>query len=144
MSPQEAERLEEQARELTARERVAVEAEREMLARMQARCLAEHIGEIFHGVIVGVTAFGFFVSLDEIFAEGLVRLVDLPDDYYLFQESRLRLKGKRTGRSFQIGDRVTVQVARVDLRRRHINLELMEERGGAGSGLSQYPAHASW
>ncbi len=126
VAPQEAERLEEQARELTARERVAVEAEREMLARMQVRCLAEHIGEIFHGVIVGVTAFGFFVSLDEIFAEGLVRLVDLPNDYYLFQESRLRLKGKRTGRSFQIGDRVIVQVARVDLRRRHINLQLIE------------------
>jgi ribonuclease R len=106
---------------------VAVEAEREMLARMQARCLVEHIGEIFHGVIVGVTAFGFFVSLEEIYAEGLVRLVDLPDDYYLFQESRLRLKGKRTGRSFQIGDPVMVQVARVDLRRRHINLELIEE-----------------
>jgi ribonuclease R len=130
VSTQGADRLEEQARELTTRERVAVEAEREMLARMQARCLAEHIGEIFHGVIVGVTAFGFFVSLDEIFAEGLVRLVDLPDDYYLFQESRLRLKGKRTGRSFQIGDRVTVQVARVDLRRRHINLELIEEGKG--------------
>ncbi len=127
IDPQEADRLAEQARELTARERVAVEAEREMLARMQVRCLAEHVGDIFHGVIVGVTAFGFFVSLEEIFAEGLVRLVDLPDDYYLFQESRLRLKGKRTGRSFQIGDRVMVQVARVDLRRRHINLELIEE-----------------
>ena len=127
VSPQEADRLEEQARELSARERVAVEAEREMLARMQVRCLAEHIGEILHGVIVGVTAFGFFVSLDEIFAEGLVRLVDLPNDYYLFQESRLRLKGRRTGRSFQIGDRVTVQVARVDLRRRHINLQLIEK-----------------
>jgi ribonuclease R len=127
VSPQGAEQLEEQSRELSARERVAVEAEREMLARMQARCLAEHIGEIFHGVIVGVTAFGFFVSLDEIFAEGLVRLVDLPNDYYLFQESRLRLKGRRSGRSFQIGDRVTVQVARVDLRRRHINLQLIEE-----------------
>ena len=130
ISPQGADRLDEQARELTARERVAVEAEREMLARMQVRCLAEHIGDIFHGVIVGVTAFGFFVSLDEIYAEGLVRLVDLPDDYYLFQESRLRLKGKRTGRSFQIGDQVIVQVARVDLRRRHINLELLEEEEG--------------
>ena len=127
IDPQEADRLAEQARELTARERVAVEAEREMLSRMQVRCLAEHIGEIFHGVIVGVTAFGFFVSLEEIYAEGLVRLVDLPDDYYLFQESRLRLKGRRTGRSFQIGDRVMVQVARVDLRRRHINLQLIED-----------------
>ncbi len=127
VTEQEALRLEEQARELTARERVAVEAEREMLARMQARCLAEHIGEIFHGVIVGVTPFGFFVALDEIFAEGLVRLVDLPEDYFLFQESHLRLKGKRTGKTFQIGDRVTVRVARVDLRRRHISLQLVAE-----------------
>lgn len=119
--------LEEQAKALTARERVAVEAEREMLARMQARCLAEHVGEVFHGIIVGVTAFGFFVSLEEIFAEGLVRLVDLPQDYFRFEEAALRLKGKRTGRTFQIGDRVTVRVARVDLRRRHINLQLVEE-----------------
>ena len=134
VAEQEALRLDEQARELTARERVAVEAEREMLARMQARCLAEHLGEIFHGVIVGVTAFGFFVSLEEIFAEGLVRLVDLPNDYFLFQESHLRLKGKRTGKTFQIGDRVTVRVARVDLRRRHISLQLVEEDQNEGKG----------
>ncbi len=127
-----ADHLEEQARALTARERVAIEAEREMLARMQARCLAEHLGEIFHGVIVGVTPFGFFVSLEEIFAEGLVRLVDLPQDYFLFQESHLRLKGKRTGRIFQIGDRVTVRVAKVDLRRRHITLQLVEEEPQGG------------
>ncbi len=51
--------------------------------------------------------------------------MDLPDDYYQFQESRLRLKGRRSGRTFQIGDRVRVRVARVDLRRRHINLQLV-------------------
>lgn len=121
------EALDEQARFLSARERVAIEAEREMLARMQVRCLAEHIGETFHGTISGVSAFGFFVSLEEIYADGLVRLVDLPDDYYRFQESRLRLVGRRTGRVFQIGDRVQVRVARVDLRRRHINLVLCSD-----------------
>lgn len=123
----ESELLAELGQRLSARERTAIEAEREMLARMQVRCLAEHVGEIFHGTITGVNAFGFFVSLDEIFAEGLVRLVDLPNDYYQFQESRLRLKGRRTGRTFQIGDRVRVRVAQVDLRRRHINLQLVEE-----------------
>ncbi|OPX20694.1 MAG: ribonuclease R [Desulfobacca sp. 4484_104] len=122
------EELEVQARYLSARERIAIEAEREMLARLQVRCLAEHVGEIFHGTISGVNAFGFFVSLDEIFAEGLVRLVDLPDDYYNFQESRLRLIGRRQGRVFQVGDRVMVQVACVDLRRRHINLVLSAEQ----------------
>ncbi|MBW1951494.1 MAG: ribonuclease R [Deltaproteobacteria bacterium] len=122
------EELADQARFLSARERLAIEAEREMLARMQVRCLAEHVGEIFHGTISGVSAFGFFVSLDEIFAEGLVRLVDLPDDYYKFQESRLRLIGRRRGRSFQVGDRVQVRVAHVDLRRRHINLVLCPQK----------------
>jgi ribonuclease R len=67
ISPQGADRLDEQARELTARERVAVEAEREMLARMQVRCLAEHMGTSFTGYRQRVTAFGF-VSLEEIFA----------------------------------------------------------------------------
>lgn len=124
-------RLAELAQRLSARERTAIEAEREMLARMQVRCLAEHVGEVFHGTITSVNAFGFFVSLDEIFADGLVRLVDLPDDYYQFQETRLRLKGRRTGRTFQIGDRVTVRVARVDLRRRHINLQLLTESPAA-------------
>lgn len=121
------EELEVKARFLSGRERLAIDAEREMLARLQVRCLAEHVGEVFHGTIAGVNAFGFFVSLDEIFAEGLVRLVDLPDDYYNFQESRLRLIGRRQGRVFQVGDRVVVQVARVDLRRRHINLVLSTE-----------------
>jgi ribonuclease R len=122
-----AEVLDDQAKFLSTRERTAVEAEREMLSRMQVRCLAEHVGEIFHGVIAGVNAFGFFVSLEEIFAEGLVRLVDLPDDYYRFQENRLRLVGTRTRRSFQVGDRVRIRVARVDLRRRHINLVMVSE-----------------
>lgn len=124
--PEDPEDLEDQARFLSARERTAIEAEREMLARMQARCLAEHVGEEFSGVISGVTAFGFFVSLQEIFAEGLVRLVDLPGDYYRYQESRLRLLGTRTGKTYQVGDPVRVRVARVDLRRRHINLVLAD------------------
>jgi len=124
--PEDIEDLEEQCRFLSARERTAIEAEREMLARMQVRCLAEHVGEIFHGVITGVTAFGFFVGLKEIFAEGLVRVVDLPGDYYRYQESRMRLLGTRTGNSYQVGDELRVQVARVDLRRRHINLVLAD------------------
>ncbi|MGB8991043.1 MAG: ribonuclease R [Desulfobaccales bacterium] len=119
--------LEVQAAHLTKRERVGIEAEREMLSRMQVRCLAHRVGETFSGRITGVNAFGFFVSLEEIFAEGLVRLVDLPNDYYRYEESHQRLFGRRTRRIFALGDLVRVKVAHVDIRRRHVNLVLVEE-----------------
>jgi ribonuclease R len=119
--------LEAQALHLTRTERTAVEAEREMLSRMQVRCLAHRVGETFSGRITGVNAFGFFVSLEEVFAEGLVRLVDLPNDYYRLEESHQRLYGRRTRRIFALGDLVRVKVAHVDIRRRHVNLVLAEE-----------------
>jgi ribonuclease R len=117
--------LEEAARYLSERERRAIEAEREMLARMQVRCLAHRVGEEFHGLITGVTPFGFFVSLEEVFADGLVRLVDLPDDYYKYDEARQRLLGRRHRKSFTLGDTVLVRVAHVDIKRRHVNLTLV-------------------
>jgi ribonuclease R len=119
--------LEAEAHHLNKRERLGIEAEREMLARMQVRCLYHRVGETFAGRITGVNAFGFFVALDEIFAEGLVRLVDLPNDYYRFDEVRMRLTGRKTGSSFALGDPVTVKVAHVDIRRRHVNLVLAGE-----------------
>jgi ribonuclease R len=119
--------LDEAARYLSERERRAIEAEREMLARMQVRCLAHRVGEEFHGIITSVTPFGFFVSLEEIFADGLVRLVDLPDDYYKYDETRQRLLGRRHRKIFQLGDQVKVRVQHVDIKRRHVNLVLAEE-----------------
>jgi ribonuclease R len=121
--------LDDAARYLSERERRAIEAEREMLARMQVRCLAHRVGEEFHGLITGVTPFGFFVSLEEIFADGLVRLVDLPDDYYKYDEARQRLLGRRHRKSFQLGDTVGVRVAHVDIKRRHVNLTLVTDEG---------------
>jgi ribonuclease R len=58
-----------------------------------------------------------------------VRLVDLPNDYYRYDEVRMRLTGRRTGSSFALGDQVRVTVAQVDIRRRHVNLVLAEEEG---------------
>ena len=124
--------LETQAAHLNRQERKAIEAEREMLSRMQVRCLAHRVGEAFTGRITGVNAFGFFVALEEIFAEGLVRLVDLPNDYYRYEESQQRLFGRRTHRIFALGDLVRVKVAHVDIRRRHVNLVLEEEEGEKG------------
>jgi len=109
------------------RERSAMEAEREMIERLKVRFMEERIGETFEGVISGVASFGFFVELADIFVEGAVRLVDLADDYYIFDQTRHRLFGKNTRRVFQIGDRVTVVLKGVNVRRRHINFEIAEK-----------------
>ena len=75
----------------------------------------------------GVQAFGFFVELQEVFVEGLVRVSNLRDDYYLFYEHEYKLKGQHRGRTFRIGDEVRVRVAEVDLPRRRIDLVLANE-----------------
>ncbi len=120
-------KLEEMGKHLSERERVAMEAEREMLDRIRVRFMLDHIGDEFDGVISGVTAFGFFVELFEIYVSGVVRLVDLPDDYYFLDEKNHRLIGRHTGKIFQIGDLVRVRVKEVNVYRRHINFELIKK-----------------
>ena len=125
--PYRLEELEEMGKHLSERERVAMEAEREMLDRIRVRLMRDHIGEEFEGVISGVTAFGFFVELFEIYVSGVVRLVDMPDDYYILDEKNHRLIGRHTGKVYQIGDLVRVRVKEVNVSRRHINFELVEK-----------------
>ncbi len=125
--PYRMEELEEMGRHLSARERVAMEAEREALDRVRVMLMKEHVGEVFKGVISGVTAFGFFVELFDIYASGVVRLVDLSDDYYILDEKHHRLIGRRTGKVFQVGDLVLVKVKEVNVLRRHITFELVKK-----------------
>ena len=106
---------------LSNRERVAMEAEREILGRYRVRFMKDKIGEEFEGIISGVAAFGFFVELRDIFVEGLVRVTSLHDDYYQYHEKRYCLVGERTHKTFRIGDEVKVRVDRVDVERRHID-----------------------
>lgn len=115
------------AEHLSHRERVAMEAEREILDRYRVRFMKERIGEVFKGVISGVTAFGFFVELQDIFVEGLVRVTSLYDDYYQYHERRYCLVGERTHQTFRIGDEVVVRVDRVDVERRHIDFGLVSK-----------------
>jgi ribonuclease R len=111
---------------LSNRERVAMEAEREILGRYRVRFMKDKIGEVYTGVISGVTAFGFFVELEEIFVEGLVRITSLHDDYYQYHEKKYCLMGERTHKTFGIGDEVKVRVERVDVERRHIDFGLVK------------------
>jgi ribonuclease R len=110
---------------LSGRERVAMEAEREILDRYRVRFMKDKIGEEYDGVISGVMAFGFFVELKDIFVEGLVRVTSLHDDYYQYHEKQYCLIGERTHRTFRIGDEVRVRVDRVDVERRHIDFGLV-------------------
>ncbi len=106
-------------------ERRAEAAHRDLLAWLRTKFMAERIGEAFAGVISAVTSFGFFVELEEYFIEGLVHLSALHDDYYTFHEDRLLLIGENTGRVFAIGNRVKVEVADVNLARRHVDFHLV-------------------
>ncbi len=121
------EMLAKKADHLSHRERVAMEAEREILERYRVRFMKDKIGEVFDGVISGVTAFGFFVELRDIFVEGLVRVTSLHDDYYHYHEKRYCLVGERTHKTFRIGDEVRVRLERVDVERRHVDFGLVEK-----------------
>lgn len=120
--------LAERAGHLSERERVAMEAEREILNRYRVRFMKDKIGEEYEGIISGVATFGFFVELKDIFVEGLVRMTSLHDDYYQYHEKKYCLVGERTHKAFRIGDEVKVRVDRVDVERRHIDFGLIEKK----------------
>ncbi len=103
----------------------AMSIEREVTDLRRAQFMADKIGKTFHGTITGVTGFGFFVELQEVFVEGLVKISSITDDYYIFIESEHRLIGQRRHRSFQIGDKVKVRVAAVDLGQKRIDLTIL-------------------
>lgn len=106
------------------RERLAEEAERESIKIKQIEFLQDKLGEEFEGLISGVVPFGFFVRLDNLLAEGLVRVSSLDDDYYLFDERGRRWVGRRTKKVYRIGDRVKAQVVRVDKEKKEIDFML--------------------
>ena len=114
------------------RERVAVAAERDSIDLKKVQFMERHLGSEFEGTISNVRAFGFFVLLDAFFVDGLVHVSSLGDDYYEFQEERFALIGTRTGRTFQLGDRVRVQVSAVNREERKIDFVLLDviERAG--------------
>ena len=102
------------------RERIAMEAEREMAKLYAAFFMQERVGERFEGIISHMTKFGFFVELIDFFVEGLVRLEDIADDGYRFMEEGMVVRGRKKGRSFRIGDKVTVEVDEVNVTDREI------------------------
>jgi ribonuclease R len=109
----------------SAREEAADQAERDSIALKKVEFMERHLGDEFDGRISGVTAFGFFVTLDAYFVDGLVHVNSLRDDFYRFLEGSYALVGDRGRRRFRLGDRVRVQVVRVDKEARHVDFNLV-------------------
>lgn len=111
----------------SANERRADEASRDVEAWLKCYFIRDKLGEEFTGTISGVAPFGIFVQLDALYIEGLVHVTELGADYFQYDEARHELRGERTGIRYQLTDRVTVQVSRVDLDARKIDLRLVSE-----------------
>jgi len=112
-------------------ERRADEATREVMNWLKCYALQEHIGEIFTGTVTAVVPFGLFVTLDDLFVEGLVHISDLGADYFQFDDVGHALIGERTRVRYRLADRVKVQVARADLATSRIDFRLIEKLDGA-------------
>ncbi len=106
-------------------ERRADEATRDVMAWLKCEYLQDRVGEQFEGIVTAVTNFGLFVELTDLYVEGLVHISALESDYYHFDAVKHRLVGEKSGRFYQLGDKVTVQVARVNLDDRKVDLELI-------------------
>ncbi|MBI5560661.1 MAG: RNB domain-containing ribonuclease, partial [Deltaproteobacteria bacterium] len=114
----------------SARERKAMEAERESVDLKKVQFMQDKAGETFGGFISGVTSFGFFVELKDYFVEGLVHVTTLKDDYYIFKEKEHALVGENTKKRFRLAGEVTVVIDRVDIERRRIDMVLAKEDSG--------------
>ena len=114
------------ARHTSEMERRADEAERELLQWKKVRFMADKVGDEYEGYITGVAPFGLFVELIEHYVEGLVHISSMADDYYRFVEQQHVLRGENTKKVYRLGDKALVQVVRVDMERRQVDLGLVE------------------
>jgi ribonuclease R len=103
-------------------ERRADEATRDVNNWLKCEYLQSRLGDTFDGVITSVTSFGFFVELDNLYAEGLVHVSQLGSDYFIFDAGKQRLIGERTRRTYRIGDKISVTISNVDLQERKVTL----------------------
>jgi ribonuclease R len=114
------------AKHTSEMERRADEAERELLQWKKVRFMADKVGDEYDGFITGVAPFGLFIELSEHYVEGLVHISSMADDYYRFLEQQHILKGESTKKVYRLGDKVRVQVVRVDMERRQIDLGIAD------------------
>ena len=118
--------VEEQAKHCSAMERLAAEAERESIKFMQVKFMEDHVGEVFTGVISGVSDYGFWVEIPENGAEGMIKLRDLIDDSYALDAKNYAIVGARTGNKYQLGDEVKIKVMKANLIAKQLDFKIVE------------------
>ena len=126
-------KLEDECEHCSSMEQLAANAERASIKYKQVEYLGERLGNVYDGVISGVTEWGIYVELDENKCEGLVPIRDLADDYYEFDEKNYCLVGRSTHQRYQLGDKVTIQIARADLTKKQLDFVLVDENNPAGT-----------
>ena len=107
-------------------ERRADDAERELVQWKKVKFMADKVGDEFDGYVTGVASFGLFIELIEHYVEGMVHISTMADDYYRFVETAHLLRGENTQKMYRLGDKVRVQVVRVNMDERRIDLGLVE------------------
>ncbi|UJH69089.1 ribonuclease R [Allomuricauda sp. SCSIO 65647] len=119
---------EEKCRHSSDMELLAANAERDSIKYMQIKFMEQHLDQEFLGVISGVTEWGIYVEIIENKCEGMVRIRDIKDDYYTFDEREYAIIGERTGNVYQLGDEVYVMVKDTDLIKRHLDFSLIGKK----------------
>lgn len=126
-------KLEDLCKHSSEMEQLAANAERASIKYKQVEFMGDHLGEVYSGVISGVTEWGLYVELSDNMCEGLVPVRDLADDYYDFDEKNYCLIGRRQGTRYRLGDEVKVKVARASLEKKQLDFVLVDDMGNPNS-----------
>jgi len=120
-------------------ERRADDATRDVEAWLKCFYMRDHLGSVYMGSVSSVTSFGMFVSLDDLYVEGLVHISELGKDYYHFDATKHQLSGERTGKNYRLGDRVEVRVVKVDMESTKIDfvLHVDEDEGDEAAATAK-------
>ncbi len=119
--------LEALCRQASNMERRAVDAERASIKYKQVEYMSDKVGQSFEGIVSGVTEWGIYVELNENKCEGMIHIRDLNDDFYIFDEDNYCIRGKRRGRTFQLGEPIRVEVWRANLMKKQLDFHLAED-----------------
>ena len=127
--------LDDAGQHFSATERRADEASRSVTAWLKCHYMKQHLGEEFVGTISAVAEFGLFVTLKDLYVDGMVHVSQLGDDFFVFDQASQSLVGQNHGQTFSLGDEVKVKVAAVNLEERKIDFELLQQLTHAGRAV---------
>ena len=127
------EQLEEECQHCSSQEALAAQAERASIKYKEVEFMGDRLGEVFTGHISGVTEWGLYVEVDETHCEGMVPIRELDDDFYEYDERNHLVRGRRSRHTYQLGDPITIQVARADLIKKQLDFVVVDKNHPAGT-----------